>query len=260
VTGAELEQLCSHLQLPPGSRGILARPGGPLFADRIVTDLRRWCETMGVRFIEHSPVVAVEEDGTVVTARGGRLVGDLVVAAAGAWLPGLMPDRFGHLPTYRQALCYVEAPPQHRESWQRAPALVVLGDRNVYSLPPLAGTGLKFGYGPHRRLASPTAGFDWTIDEGRLVIDGFGPFLRDADQYTPLRMQVGYYVMDATRRFRIEQTGRRLCVTNCDGQMFKFGPLVGERIMTAFEGGISAGDLARWAAGELPPHADARHR
>jgi sarcosine oxidase len=31
--------------------------------------------------------------------------------------------------------------------------------------------------------------------------------------------------------------------------MFKFGPLVGEKVMAAFDGEMSAGDLTRWAAG-----------
>ena len=39
-------------------------------------------------------------------------------------------------------------------------------------------------------------------------------------------------------------------VTNCDGQMFKFGPLVGERILAAIDGESDFTMLARWAAGE----------
>jgi sarcosine oxidase len=128
--------------------------------------------------------------------------------------------------------------------------VVVIGDRGVYTLPPLAGTGLKFGDGAHRRRADPEAGFDWSIDEGHEIINAFRPYLRDAEAYRPLRMQVGYYVMDSSRRFRIETAGKCLFVTNCDGQMFKFGPLIGEHIVACCEGGLSATDLARWAAGE----------
>jgi sarcosine oxidase len=62
-------------------------------------------------------------------------------------------------------------------------------------------------------------------------------------------MQVGYYVKDDTIRFRLDQHGRTVVITNCDGQMFKFGPLLGERVLASFEGEESFGDLARWAAG-----------
>jgi sarcosine oxidase len=60
-------------------------------------------------------------------------------------------------------------------------------------------------------------------------------------------MQVGYYVMDASGRFRLDRHGHTIVITNCDGQMFKFGPLLGERVLASFEGEFS--DLARWAAG-----------
>jgi sarcosine oxidase len=92
-------------------------------------------------------------------------------------------------------------------------------------------------------------GFTWDIGEGRRVIDAFAPYLRDADAYRPQRMQVGYYVMDETHRFGLIRQGRRIVVTNCDGQMFKFGPLLGEAILASFDGERSFEALARWAAG-----------
>lgn len=75
------------------------------------------------------------------------------------------------------------------------------------------------------------------------------PFLRQGDRYKPVRMQVGYYVMDASGRFRVEAQGRAVVITNCDGQMFKFGPLIGARVIESFDGKQSAADLNRWAAG-----------
>jgi sarcosine oxidase len=249
VEGGALGRLLPQLDLPESARGVLARPGGPLFADRIVTALHRLCESQGVRILPQTPVMAIDEDGSVRTEAGETLRADRVIVAAGAWLPGLMPTRFGALPTHRQALCYIAPPEAHEAAWATGPAVVVIGDRGVYSLPPLAGTGLKFGDGGHRRRADPSAGFDWSIDEGREIIDAFSPYLRDADAYTPLRMKVGYYVMDGSRRFRIETAGKCVFVTNCDGQMFKFGPLIGERVVACCDGALSAHDLSHWAAG-----------
>lgn len=148
------------------------------------------------------------------TAGGNRLVGDLVVVCAGAWLPALMPQRFGDLPTWRQALCYAEPPERYCRDWQTAPAIVTIGSGSGYTLPPLAGTGLKFGFGGHRRRGAPDDGFGWEIVEGCQVLAAFRPVLGDADAYVPLRMQVGYYVMNDTRRFVIEQTSRCLVVAN----------------------------------------------
>jgi sarcosine oxidase len=249
VQGAALADLLPQLDLPSSARGVLAHPGGPLFADRIVTGLHRLCESQGVRIRAHCAVTAIDDDGRVTTADGDTLRADRVIVAAGAWLPELLPACFAALPTYRQALCYVAPPAAHAAAWADGPAIVVIGDRGVYSLPPLAGTGLKFGDGGHRRPASPDAGFDWSIDEGKDIIAAFSPYLRDAEAYTPLRMQVGYYVMDGSRRFRLEASGKCLFVTNCDGQMFKFGPLIGERIVACCEGTLAPNDLAHWAAG-----------
>ncbi len=186
---------------------------------------------------------------TVTTASGQTLAGDIVIVAAGAWLPALLPDEFGALPTYRQMLCYVEPPPAHRAAWERGPAIVVLGERSVYALPPLAGTGLKFGSGHQRRPGSPAEGFDEPLARGDRVIADFAPYLRDLEDYRPLRIQVGYYVMDDSRRFALHRKGRRVVVTNCDGQMFKFGPLIGERLMSAYDGERSFDEVARWIAG-----------
>jgi sarcosine oxidase len=249
LTGSALEERFSHLVLPPGSRGIVAYPAGPLFAERIVGGLARYCADAGVRLLPYTAAAAID-DGAVRTRAGDVIAGDLVVVCVGAWLPALIPGRFD-LPTWRQALCYVEPPARHRASWETAPAIVTVGDWSGYTLPPLAGTGLKFGHGGHRRRGAPDdGGFDWDIAEGAQVIDAFRPILRDADAYRPLRMQVGYYVMNAERRFVIEQTGRCLFVTNCDGQMFKFGPLIGEKVLANFAGEMSSTDLKRWAAGQ----------
>jgi sarcosine oxidase len=250
LDAAAVERLCPHLTLPEQAWGLVARPGGPLFADRIVHDLAAFDRAHGVTILPETPVAAMDAvAGRVVTAAGESFNGDLVVVAAGAWLPGLLPDEFGAVPTYRQALCYVEPPAIYRQSWHDAPAIVVLGDRSVYTLPPVMGTGLKFGAGSHRALASVSRGFQWDLSEGRTVIDAFAPYLRDAPGYRPVRMQVGYYAMSPERRFTISRSGKRIVVTNCDGQMFKFGPLIAEAVMASFDGERSFDEVARWAAG-----------
>ena len=244
-----LARLCPHLDLPFHARGVLAA-GGPLFADRIMGDLARSVRDRGAEILEQTRAVAVDPSaGSLRLADGRVLGGDLVVVAAGAWLPDLLPADYGALPVWRQTLCYVDAPPAYRESWAAGPALVVLGDQGVYTLPPRAGTGLKFGSGEQRRPGRPSDGLEAALDFGWRVIEDFGPYLRDAAAYRPFRLQAGYYVMDESRRFRLEHMGRRIVVTNCDGQMFKFGPLIGERILSAWDGETSFADLARWAAG-----------
>src|SRR5262249_50123911 len=147
--------------------------------------------------LERTRAVAIDDAAATVTTADGRIrAGDVIIVAAGAWLPTLLPEPYREAPTYRQMLCYVEPPPAHRAAWAEGPAIVILGARNVYTLPPLAGTGLKFGSGHQRRRGSPAEGFDEPTARGLEVIGDFAPYLREAENYRPLRMQVGYYVMD----------------------------------------------------------------
>lgn len=248
-----VEDLCPHLTLPKGAWGVTAFPGGPLFAADIMTGLARWTAEAGVTIESDARVVALDEaEGRVTLADGTTRSGDAVIVATGAWLPRLLPERFGTLPVYRQALVYVDPPADFAESWRRAPSIAVIGDHTGYTLPDLRGAGLKIGYSAHRRQAMPdVAGFEADLaTESAVILGAFRPYFNQFEAYRPLRMQVGYYALHPSRRFLFEKTGRSLVITRCDGQMFKFGPLIGERVVAMLDGHQSMSDLARWAAGE----------
>jgi sarcosine oxidase len=246
------ERLCPQLMLPASAQGLYQADGGVLFADRIVDSLLAWVRTQGATLRPHSKVSHVSTVASRVTLDDGEVVqGDAVIVAAGAWLPGLMPQ-IDDLPIWRQAVCYVQAPPQQQAHWASGPCLTDLGVGDNYALAPAGGTGLKFGSGLHRRAGSPElTGFKADVSEGYDVIAHFAPYLRDAAEYRPLRMAVGYYVKDATAKFRVQQDGQAVVVTNCDGQMFKFSSLMGERVLACIDGELAADALTRWAAGEL---------
>lgn len=250
---AGIERLCPQLELPQDAWGIAAGPAGPLFAGRIVTALVRWIAEHGAEIRSGCEVADIDPAGAAAILRDGtRIGGDHLVVAAGAWLPKLMPGRYGDSAVYRQALLYVRPPEAFAEAWRRAPALAAIGDSGAYTLPDLRGAGLKFGWGGHRRRGTPEAlGFGSDLAaESRAILAAFRPVLRDPDGYEAVRMQVGFYVLDPSRSFRLDPLDRALVVTNCDGQMFKFGPLIGDRIVAAFEGAERMPDLARWAAAQ----------
>ncbi|WP_342359304.1 NAD(P)/FAD-dependent oxidoreductase [Terrarubrum flagellatum] len=247
-----VERLCPHLTLPEQAWGVVAFPGGPLFASRIVSELTAWVKANGATIEDHCEVASVDmEAGVATRADGTTISGDLLLIAAGAWLPRLIPGRYSDSSVYRQGLCYVTPPAAYEKSWREAPAIAVLGDHTGYTLPDLRGAGLKIGYSNHRRLAKPYEyGFGSDLEsEGAAILGPFKPYFRDFEQYRPTRIQVGFYILDASRRFKMDRVGKSLVVTNCDGQMFKFGPLIGERIISMFEGKQSAAELAHWAAG-----------
>ncbi|KLU21051.1 hypothetical protein EOS_37925 [Caballeronia mineralivorans PML1(12)] len=245
-----VEQVCPQLTLPDGAWGLLAATGGPLYAGRIVEALAQWLVGKTIDMRTDSKVVKVDRaSASVILEDGSSILGDHLVIAAGAWLGDLSLDA-SDVPSYRQALCYVEPPEAYADAWLHGPCISDLGPGGNYALPPTDGNGLKFGSGSYRRLGKPSDGFQSDLAlEGAQILANFAPFLRQADHYRPVRIQVGYYVRDVSRRFRIEQHGRTTLVTNCDGQMFKFGPLVGERVLGCLEGRQASSDLSRWAAG-----------
>ncbi|MGI4855551.1 MAG: NAD(P)/FAD-dependent oxidoreductase [Janthinobacterium lividum] len=245
------ERACPQLMLPERMWGVLSPEGGPLYAGRIVEALAQWLTDKPVEQRAQQRVVALDMARACVTlADGATIEGDVLAVCAGAWVGELLPDDPGREHVSRQALCYVTPPAEYAAAWRDGPCIAQLGASGNYTLPPTDGTGLKFGSGEHRRAGKPADGFDADLaEEGPQVLAHFAPFLREAHRYVPLRMQVGYYVRDDSRMFRLEKQGQAVLVTNCDGQMFKFGPLIGERVLACLEGSESFTDLARWAAG-----------
>lgn len=245
------EQLCPQLTLPGSAHGLYQADGGVLFADRIVESLLDWVTRHGAQMRPHTRVTHVDTGVSSVTLADGEVLdGDALVVAAGAWLPGLMPN-IPDLPTWRQAVCYVQPPVEFQADWANGPCLTDLGIGDNYALTPVDGTGLKFGSGLHRRAGSPDAtGFAADPEEGYEVIGHFAPYLRNAAAYRPIRMAVGYYVKNASAKFRVQQDGKAVVITNCDGQMFKFSALMGERVMASIDGELPASELTHWAAGE----------
>jgi sarcosine oxidase len=248
LTSTEIERIAPQLTLPEEAWGLLNAEGGVLLADRIVDGLLAWNSAHSAEMRAHCRVEQVDlERARVELAGGETLEGDVLVVAAGAWLGQLLPSYA--LPTYRQAVCYVQGPEAMMERWRNGPSLTDIGIGDNYALMPVRGTGLKFGSGAHRRAGSPADGFGADLAEGYEVIAPFAPYLRDANAYRPVRMDVGYYVKDSSEKFRIDTIGKSMIVTNCDGQMFKFGPLIGERVIACANGMISAGELQSWAGG-----------
>lgn len=246
-----IERLCPQLRLPVHAQGLYASTGGVLFADRIVLSLAAWCRGRGAKLRANTAVLSVDTERGQVHTDSGWIAADRIIIAAGAWLPGLLPA-YRDLATARQAVCYVQSPAQHRAHWANGPCLTDLGHGSNYALMPVQGTGLKFGSGQHRRPGVPADGFGAAPDEGYEVIAHFAPYLRDAADYRPQRMQVGYYVLDRLDAFRVEPQDKAIVITNCGGGMFKFSALMGERVLACIDHEITPEQLQHWAAGHLP--------
>jgi sarcosine oxidase/sarcosine oxidase subunit beta len=232
-----------------------AEGAGMLFASRIVVALARWLAAAGVDLHPHSKVTDLDPEAGRFTVNGERKSADVVVVAAGAWLPAIYPAARPRLTPSRQLVLYLEPPAELAAAWAKAPVLVDTGvTHGAYILPPRGGTRLKIGdhtfsrrgEGSDDRIATPedTAGVLAAASE---IFAGF-------EDYRQLEAKVCYYTVTDDERFVVEPIGKATWLLSaCSGHGFKLGPLIASGLADAITGRRPAAEVTPWAAGR--PHA-----
>ena len=121
--------------------------GGVLLAERILRALAKLLAGRGVELRPYTPVGQVDPDRGRVTLTDGTLVGaDAVIVAAGPWITRLVPGLRQRVTPSRQIVAYVEPPTGSAEAWGAMPMLLDIdAESGFFAVPPVAGTGLKFG-------------------------------------------------------------------------------------------------------------------
>ena len=225
--------------------------GGALFCQRIARDLRAWLLKHGADLREETQVKAIDsEAGRIETADGDAIEADRVVVTAGAWTFSFFPDLATSLRTYRTAVAYLEPPADLRAAWEAAPAILDVGGKvDGYVLPPVDGTGLKFGSGFVKRPSSPDAGRAPEPGEGEKIRDLFAPPFLRIGEYRVSRVATCAYTFTADERFFATARGKALIVSACSGHGYKFGAAVGRRIAEA----VVSGDFPRGCKNGLLP-------
>lgn len=229
----------------------LNREGGALFPARIAADLVRLLRERGVRIREGTAVAAIDaEAGKLTLADGEQADFDRIVVSAGAWVLKLLPELADTLTTYRTAVVYLDPPEDLKAAWQAAPVMVDLGGTiDGYVLPPVDGTGLKFGAGVHKRPRQPEEEREPRAGEGEQLRDYFSPPFARIAEYRVDRVVTCAYTFTADRKFFARQIGRVTAVSACSGHGYKFGAAVGRRVAAAVQSGDQAG-LERWLRAE----------
>lgn len=227
--------------------------GGVLICRRIARDLDAWLRNNGAAVRTGARVVRVDPDrGSVVLDDGTVVEADQVVVTAGAWTLRLLPDLADTLRIYRTAVVYLDPPDELRSAWADAPAILsVGGEVEGYVLPPVAGTGLKFGAAFMRR-PTPDAEADRAAEpgEGERLRDAFSPPFARIAEYRVADVATCAYTFTADDRFYGRRIGKVLAVSACSGHGYKFGACVGRRVAEAVADGD--GDrLNRWLRADL---------
>ena len=232
----------------PGTVGLLEPGGGVLYPELCIASFLDEAASAGAELHYDEPLGAWragDETIEVTTARGSYSAGRLLLAA-GAWIPGLLPEL--PLQVERQVLHFFD-PPDPRPF--RADALPVFLFEDAsgpvwYGVPDL-GRGLKVGL--HHQGAAITPD---TL--GRTVrasdIDAVRRLLRErmpAADARPTRSIVCMYTNTPDGHFLIDEhpaAPRVLLASPCSGHGFKFASILGELLADRLTETHSALDLA----------------
>lgn len=240
---AEIERRCPVLRAPDARFGLWTKPGGVLYADRIVEALAWRCAEQGVRLIPNTEIVALDppraKDGTKFDA-------DLTVVCAGAWLGELVPDLAPRAIPVRQIVAYVTPPAAMAKHWKRMPAMLDLGGpqgpRGMFLAPDVAGRGLKLGCTLQTRNVD-RVGTSFDPDEGRAVLDAYKDRFVDWGGYRLAKSVLCHWTRSPDEKFIFERRGATWIVSACSGHGFKFGALIGERAGDAIAADRESVDL-----------------
>ncbi|MDX6751257.1 FAD-dependent oxidoreductase [Geminicoccaceae bacterium 1502E] len=225
---------------------------GALLADRIVTGLTRHLVEKGVAIEGNREVVGLDQErGIVRFADGSHDQGDRVLVSAGVWIGRLLPELAPRLRPSRQVVVYVDPPADLDPAWRQGPVLTDVDSRAgsiFYTLPAVAGAGLKFG--DHRFTLGGDPDEDRTPrpDEVAEVMALAGRRLRAPERYRVAEAKSCFYTVTEDERFVGELQGRTLVLSACSGHGFKFGAAIGRRTAKALTGDLDIAAFRTWLA------------
>ena len=248
--GAEVARRWPFL-LTRANYAIRSRHGGVLFAERIMTDLIALLAGLQVQRHANSAVTAVDgARGNITLKDGTTKTADAVVVAAGPWLARLVPDYRERVTSVRNVSLYLDPPLRLLATWATAPSIIDCGGAgDIYAVPPVGGTNLKFGIGAHKRAGDPDRDRGLAGDETTQLMGHLRSVIADLGTYRVKTLRSCFYAMARDDRFILERRDRLWIVSACSGHGFKFGALAGEMIAAAVTEEEDAEVIARRLAG-----------
>jgi glycine/D-amino acid oxidase-like deaminating enzyme len=226
--------------------------GGVLFARQALFALARRVEAHGGILRSNCPAAAIDaERGRVSLAGGGVVEGDLVIVAAGAWAPRLLPGLARRVTPSRQPVVYLRPPPGAAAAWAAMPTVLEIDPgAGFYAVPPAGGARLKVGTHRFTHTGDPDESREASAAEVAGILAACGARLRDFGAYAVERRAACYYAMERDERFIVEPLGPRGWVmAACSGHGFKFAPLLALELAEVLAGERDARAFTARAAG-----------
>lgn len=253
LSRAELSRRFPLIEAGGVERAFWIDTGGVLLAQDIVAALVRYLgQRSRVHLHAETPIRSVDlEYGRVITGSGTVHGGDVVVVAAGAWAPRLLPELKPRVVPSRQIVAYFDLPEDQRVAWSKGPMVIEkTGDVGLYLVPPVAGRGMKIGDHEFSRIGNPDADRDAEDEQIRPLLDRCGSLLKGFEHWRTRRLKVCFYSVTEDERFVVEKQGTRgWAMSPCSGHGFKFGAVMGLALARTIAENCDAAAHARWAAG-----------
>jgi len=239
---------------PSLDQALYVQKGGVLLAGRIIGGLRDFVSRQGARILAGAKVSAVDTRSAIVELQDGRMLrGDRLILAMGAWLPDLHLRPAPRTTPSRQVCVMLKPSEESSALWSAMPMLINLDEADgFYAVPPVSGTPLKVGDHRFSMSGHPDDPRETLEHEVDAILRRLRGRLRVPEEYARVSSNACYYSVAEGERFVVEERDRTWLLTGFSGHGFKFGPLIGERVADAIDGKRAAGDVSRWAAGELP--------
>ena len=248
LTGAQVAARFPYLSGEGITDAFHCPAGGVLLAERIVAALARHVVTQGA-VIECARAVAIDPARAKLTLEGGATrAGDVLVVAAGPWIPRLLPQVARRVTPSRQVVVRLEA---SSEDWQHAPMLLDLAAAGgFYLVPPVAGTPIKIGDHSFSRQGHPDDDRAPDPREVERILALARRRIPGIEGFARLGAATCFYDVEPDERFVLEPLGDRAWVmSGFSGHGFKFGAVLGERLARAITEPETAATLPAWAAG-----------
>lgn len=249
LTGAQVAARYPHLSGEGITDAFFCPAGGVLLAERIVAALARHVVAAGA-VIERARAVALDPARATLTLESGATRGaDVLVVAAGPWIPRLLPEVARRVTPSRQVVVRL-APPT--PEWAATPMLLDLAEQGgFYLVPPVAGTPIKIGDHSFSRQGHPDDDRAPDSREVARILALARQRIPGIERFASLGAATCFYDVEPDERFVIEKLDARAWVmSGFSGHGFKFGAVLGERLARAIAQPETAATLPAWAAGD----------
>ena len=143
-------------------------------------------------------------------------------------------------------MAYLEPPADLAEAWAASPVILETGGTSDgYVLPPVRGTGLKFGTGLHKYKSAPDKNREVLPDEAAAIVSHLRPAFARLDEYRVTNVVSCAYTFTRDEHFLTRRASRSTIVSACSGHGYKFGAAVGRRVAKSLLDGDDAA-LTSW--------------